>query len=232
MNHGDNAERAAAPAPNLHWQGHEKERWRDLVEVGNVLEHGNVVFTQCNVAFELGRLAEIDARRVDSHGLDSALLDKPSSGLGLEPREMQFTYALTAGSLRAEVGLSIGPVRAKSGPQQNDHIDQGAVVLGFPASQIVNGDLVVRVIRAAGTCVDDNRRSNKSIELDLVNGMAVLKKMNRRIQVCPTVFCGVKTVGRIEVPLLGDTRRATLQHESFFGGPIDGVFVERVRKID
>src|ERR1044071_5313365 len=85
----DGAPRAAAAAFDLHRQRDDVEAFgRELFEVGEVLEGGDVTLEEDAVRLEELRLAVVDARRVEPDGLDRALAREPARGVGGEPREV------------------------------------------------------------------------------------------------------------------------------------------------
>src|SRR5215212_7897576 len=86
----DGAEGAAAAALDLHGEGDDVEAFGgELVEVGEVLEGGDVALEEDAVRLEELGLAVVDARRVEPDGLDLALAREPARGVGVEAGEVQ-----------------------------------------------------------------------------------------------------------------------------------------------
>lgn len=62
----------------------------ELLEIRDVLEDRDVALRELAMRLEARRAAAIDARGVDPHRVDRALVPEEKRGLGVEPREAKF----------------------------------------------------------------------------------------------------------------------------------------------
>src|SRR5262249_7759 len=125
----------------------------------------------------------------------------------------------------------VWPVATKASANQNDSIIERGLLLRFPVPEVFDRDLIVAIGCALLQNINARARSNQSLQRKLVNRLTLLKKMNRRIDVCSTVLSTQKPIGRIKIPPLGYPRRFTDELKTVFRWPVDRALVERVCQI-
>src|SRR5687767_5444083 len=87
---GDDPQRGAAAALDLHRQSHDVKRiYRKLVQVRDIFERRNVVRHQRHVTFEKCRLTIVDACGVDADRVDLTVFDEPPRRIGMETRKVE-----------------------------------------------------------------------------------------------------------------------------------------------
>ena len=96
-----------------------RSRLATFSKAGNVLTHENPV------GIVRRRLAVVDARRVDAHGLDPALPGQPPGGGRVDAWEMQLRHARRSGLGGAQVARLVGPAARPSGAHQHDRVPSG-----------------------------------------------------------------------------------------------------------
>jgi hypothetical protein len=83
---GDDAQRSATAASDLHRQGDDHEAvCRKPIEIGEVFECGNLLGEQDLVRLEMGGLAEVDARCIEADAVDRSVVNKPPGRFGERP---------------------------------------------------------------------------------------------------------------------------------------------------
>ena len=140
--------------------------------------------------------------------------------------------AAGSGLLGSQIACPIGPVVAKAGFQQEDHVIQAGTESVLPLSKIVDSNLVIRVLPALGADADDDSGTDQPLQGDLVHRLPVLEEMDGSVQVGAAMFGHAEAIGRIKVSARGDAVEGPLQGKSLFGGPEDGLLVKGVGQVD
>lgn len=85
----DDAQGAAAPAFDLHRERNHREVFEgQLIQIGEILEGGDVLVEEDAMAFEESGLPVVNAWRVEANRLDGAVFDEPARRLRVQTGEV------------------------------------------------------------------------------------------------------------------------------------------------
>ena len=138
----------------------------------------------------------IDRRGVDAEDGHLAVVHQEMGGVAAVGGEVQI--AGVARRVVAEVGQAIGPPATPAGTQEHDGALGHPIVDALPLGDVALGELVVGVGLGLLADVDDHRRTDQSVERDLVRCPAPGREVDRRVEVSPAVLRSREAVGRVE----------------------------------
>ena len=121
---------------------------------------------------------------------------------------------------------------AEAGVDQHDLVFERRAVEQLPGLEVFDGHLVVGIGGTLFGNVDADRRTDEPLERQLVDGLSLLSKMPRRIDVRAAMFGADEAIGGVVVTLVRDARRLGNQLEAFFGRPVNRLGVEGVGEVD
>jgi len=181
---------------------------------------------------KFGGLTIIDRGSVDAHGLDLPFVHEPGRRIGVQAREMKRLYRLLPPQLRSQILLPRQPVSGKTRVEQHDCAIRDSSVRCFPSLEILDGDAVISIARALGCDVDSNTGSNQAFDWNLIQRLAILGKMNGRIDVGAAMFSHLQPIRSIVVPARRLPRLLEDEPEVLFRRPYNRIRPERMREID
>src|SRR5688572_19483345 len=117
------AERRAASATYLHWQGNDvSARRRQTFESGQVLEGRNIALVERAMRLERRGGPVIDAGGIDPDGVNLPVCHDPARRIRVQAGKMQISGAFVAPEPRAQVSFRTRPAGRKPRPEQDNRI--------------------------------------------------------------------------------------------------------------
>ena len=232
--HCDCTQRRAAAALDLHRQrDDERAARRELIEVGEVLEGGDVALVEDAVRFVERRLPVVDARRVDAERLDLARFGEPARRILMQARKVQLRDRRLTALRGAEIARRIRPELREAG-RISTIAPAGIAPLRLLPGREVGG-------RSTGSRADSTRpavtstttasptRRSSGIWSTAQWSFAKCTGASRCVPPCSEV---AEVVRRVVVALRRHAVGDFLQLERLGGRPENGVGAVVVRQID
>ena len=102
----------------------------------------------------------------------------------------------------------------------------------LPGFEIRDGNSIVAFFRASRRDVDDDARSDQTLDRNLVHRGAALEEVDRRVDVGAAMLRRRQPVRGVEITPLGHAPRRALQPKPRFGRPVDRRLLEGVGQVD
>jgi len=177
-------------------------------------------------------LAVVDARGVDADGIDLPVLQQPARRLRIDARKVQLGDRPGPTLRGAEVPCGVRPARRVTRANQQNRIVRNPAVRLLEPLEVGHGHEVIGVLPGRLGDVDDDGRTDETLERNLVDGVAALREMHGRVDMRSAMLGRPEIIGRVVEPRGRHAVVHDLELEALGRRPEDGVFAVRVRQIN